>query len=168
MKRRNLKDNLRDYFNRWKNNTIRLNEKDYRNEIFVALVKNLIISKDRRILYKRFNQWRQRPKVDMNGEMSKIKNFEIILTKILKNNLLPEKEEFLYILSKTRADRALKRAGGKIFKNYGKKDQNLLKYYFYKWRKQINKDQINDLNQKLLKFLLTNKETINNRNILSK
>ena len=89
MKRRYLKDNLRDYCNRWKNNTIRLNEKDYRNEIFVALVKNLIISKDRRILYKRFNQWRQRPKVDIHGELSKIRNFEIILTKILKNNIQP-------------------------------------------------------------------------------
>ena len=168
MKRRNLKDNLRDYFNRWKNNTIRLNEKDYRNEIFATLVRNLINSKDRRILYKRFNQWRQRPKVDINGEMSKIKNFEIILTKILKNNLQPEKEEFLDKLSKTRADRALKRAGGNIFKNYGKKDQTLLKYYFYQWRKQINKDQINELNRQLLKYLITNKETINNRNILSK
>ena len=168
MKRRNLKDNLRDYFNRWKNNTIRLNDKDYRNEIFATLVKNLINSKDRRILYKRFNQWRQRPKVDIHGEMSKITNFEMILTKILKNNLEPEKEEFLDKLSKTRADRAIKRAGGKIFKNYGKKDQNLLKYYFYKWRKQINKEQINDLNQQLLKYVITNKEIINNRNRLSK
>ena len=168
MKRRNLKDNLRDYFNRWKNNTIRLNDKDYRNEIFATLVKNLINSKDRRILYKRFNQWRQRPKVDIHGEMSKIANFEMILTKIIKNNLEPEKEEFLDKLSKTRADRALKNAGGKIFKNYGKKDQNLLKYYFYKWRKQINKEQINDLNQQLLKYVITNKEIINNRNILSK
>ena len=36
MKKRNLKDNLRDYFNRWKNNTIRLNDKDHKNEIFAA------------------------------------------------------------------------------------------------------------------------------------
>ena len=168
MKRRNLKDNLRDYFNRWKNNTIRLNDKDYRNEIFATLVKNLINNKDRRILYKRFNQWRQRPKVDIHDEMSKIKNFEIIIKKVIKNNLIPEKEDFLDKLSKTRADRALKRAGGKIFKNYGKKDQNLLKYYFYKWRKQINKDQISDLHQQLLKYVITNKETKYNRNLLSK
>ena len=58
MKRRNLKDNLRDYFNRWKNNTIRPNDKDYRNEIFETLIINLINNKDRRILYKRFNQRR--------------------------------------------------------------------------------------------------------------
>ena len=42
MKRRNLKDNVRDYFNRWKNNTIRLDDKDYRNSIFATLIKNLI------------------------------------------------------------------------------------------------------------------------------
>ena len=168
MKRRNLKDNLRDYFNRWKNNTIRLNDKDYRNEIFATLIKNLINNKDKRILYKRFNQWRQRPKVDVHGEMSNIRNFEIIIKKIFQNNLRPEKEMFLDTLSKTRADRALKRAGGKIFKNYGKKDKNLLKYYFYKWRKRINKDQITDLHQQLLKFIITNKININDRNLLSK
>ena len=121
MKRRNLKDNLRDYFNRWKNNTIRLNDKDKRNKIFTTLVKNLINSKDRRILYKRFNQWRQRPKVDTHGEMSKIKNFEIILSKIYKNHLQPEKEELFDKFIKTRADRELKRSEGKISKNYGKK-----------------------------------------------
>ena len=31
-----------------------------------------------------------------------VKNFEIIVTKILKNNIQPEKEEFLDKLSKTR------------------------------------------------------------------
>ena len=42
MKKRNLKDNLRHYFNRWKNNTIRLNDKDHKNEIFAALFKNIM------------------------------------------------------------------------------------------------------------------------------
>ena len=79
MKRRNLKDNVRDYFNRWKNNTIRLDDKDYRNNIFATLIKNLMSNMERRILYKRFNQWRQRPKVDVHEEMSKIKDFEYIL-----------------------------------------------------------------------------------------
>jgi len=43
-------------------------------------------------------------------------------------------------LAKTRADRALKKAGGKIFKNYNRKGINELRYYFNKWRKQINND----------------------------
>ena len=168
MKRRNLKDNLRDYFNRWKNNTIRLDDKEYRNEIFATLVKNLINNKTKRILYKRFNQWRQRPKVDVHEEMSKVKIFESTITEILKNNLYPEKHVFFDKLSKTRADRAIKKAGGKIFKNYGKKGLIILRQYFNKWRKQINKDQINDLHQQLLRLLIINKETMDNRNLLSK
>jgi len=168
MKRRNLKNNVRDYFNRWKNNTIRLDDKDYRNNIFATLIKNLMSSMERRILYKRFNQWRQRPKVDVHGEMSKIKDFEYILKKVMKTNLYPEKDEFFNRIRRTKADRAIKRAGKKIFKNFGKKDKNLLRYYFYKWRKQINRDQISDLHQQLLKFLITNKETIYNRNTLAK
>ena len=168
MKRRNLKDNLRDYFNRWKNNTIRLNDKDHKNEIFAALFKNIMNHNERRILYKRFNQWRQRPKVDVHGEMSKITNLEILLKKILQNNLINEKKIFLDNLSKTRADRALKKAGGKIFKNYNRKGINELRYYFNKWRKQINKDQITTLSKQVLKNVFTNKEVIINRNTLAK
>ena len=168
MKRRNLKDNLRDYFNRWKNNTIRLDDKDYRNSIFAALIKNLMSSMERRILYKRFNQWRQRPKVDVHGEMSKITKFEKIVTEILKNNVIPEKSEFFDRVRKTRVDRVIKRAGGKIFKNYGKKDKNVLRHYFHKWRKQIHKAQKTDLHHQMLKVVISNKERNINRNILSK
>ena len=168
MKKRNLKDNLRDYFNRWKNNTIRLNDKDHKNEIFAALFKNIMTHNKRRVLYKRFNQWRQRPKVDVHGEMAKITNLEKTLKNLLQNNLLEEKKIFLDNLGKTRADRALRNAGGKIFKNYNRKGVNELRYYFNKWRKQINKDQISDLNKQLLRNVFTNKNVINNRNTLSK
>ena len=168
MKKRNLKDNLRDYFNRWKNNTIRLNDKDDKNEIFAALFKNIMIHNQRRILYKRFNQWRQRPKVDVHGEMAKITNLEKTLKDLLQNNLLNEKKLFLDNLGKTRADRALRNAGGKMLKNYNRKGINELRYYFNKWRKQINKEQISDLNKQLLKNVFTNKDVINNRNTLSK
>ena len=168
MKRRNLKDNLRDYFNRWKNNTIRLNDKDHKNDIFAALFKNIMNHNERRILYKRFNQWRQRPKVDVHGEMAKITSFDKILKKILQNNLLNEKQTFFDNLGKTRADRALRNAGGKIFKNYNRKGINELRYYFNRWRKQINKDHVSDLHQQLLRNALRNKSGINNRNVLSK
>ena len=55
--------------------------------------------------------------MNVHEEMSKITNFDIIIKKIFKNNIYPEKEKFFDRLSKTRADRALKNAGGKIFKN---------------------------------------------------
>ena len=168
MKRRNLKDKLRDYFNKWKNNTIRLNDKDDKNSIFAALFKNIMVHNERRILYKRFNQWRQRPKVDIHNEMAKIKNFEDILKKLLQNNILTEKKDFLDKLGKTRADRALKNAGGKLIKNYNRKEAYLLRYYLNKWKKQINKSQISDLHKQLLKSFINKKENIKNNNILSK
>ena len=168
MKRRNLRDNLRDYFNRWKNNSIRLNDKDHRNEIFAALFKNIMIHNEKRILYKRFNQWRQRPKVDVHGEMSKITNFEKIMKSLYQNNLIEVKKLFLDNLGKTRADRALRNAGGKILKNYNRRGINELRYYFNKWRRQINKDHIMTLNKQIIKNVFTNKEIINNRNTLSK
>ena len=168
MKRRNLKDNLRDYFIRWKNNTIRLNDKDHKNEIFAALFKNIMNHNKRRILYKRFNQWRQRPKVDVHGEMAKITTFEKIMKSLLKNNLLNEKKIFLDNLGKTRATRALRNAGGKIFKNYNRKGVNELRYYFNKWKRQINKYQVSDLHKQIIKKVFTYKEGKNNRNTLSK
>ena len=168
MKRRNLKDNLRDYFNRWKNNTIRLNDKDKKNEIFAALFKNIMNYNKRRVLYKRFNQWRQRPKVDVHGEMAKFTNLEKILKTVIKTNLYEEKRTFLNSLARTRADRALKKAGGKIFKNYNRRGVNELRHYFNRWRNQIKKDHISHLNKQILRNVFNKKELTKNRNILSK
>ena len=168
MKKRNLKDNLRHYFNRWKNNTIRLNDKDHKNEIFAALFKNIMNHNERRILYKRFNQWRQRPKVDIHSEIAKFTNLEKILKSVVKTTLIEDKKTFFDNLGKTRADRALKNAGGKILKNYNRKGINELRHYFNKWRKQINKDQVHELNQQIIKKVFMKKDIMNNRNTLSK
>ena len=168
VKRRNLKNNLRDYFQRWKNNTIRLNDKDYRNSIFAALIKTILKNKEKRILSSKFNKWRQRPKTDIKKEMSKFRDFRKTIIKVLKNNLIPEKKEFLEKLNKTRTERAIKKAGGKILKNYGKKGKNLLRYYFYKWRKETKKNEIEDLHRQLLRYLINNKEIIIKKNKLAR
>ena len=168
VKKRNLKDNLRDYFQRWKNNTIRLNDKDYRNNIFATLIKTILKNQEKRILSRKFNKWRQRPKTDIKKEMSKFRDFRKTIITIFKNHLIPEKKAFLEKLNKTRAERAIKKAGGKIFKNYGKKDKNLLRYYFYKWRKETKKNEIEDLHRQLLRYLINNKELLNKRNLLAR
>ena len=38
------------------------------------MLYNLLKDIEKRILYKRFAQWRQRPKIDINNEMSKVRN----------------------------------------------------------------------------------------------
>jgi hypothetical protein len=140
----------------------------HKNEIFAALFKNIMNHNERRILYKRFNQWRQRPKVDIHGEMAKFTNLEKIFKSVVTTTLIEDKKTFFDKLGKTRAPRALKNAGGKIFKNYNRKGVNELRHYFNRWRKQINKGQIYDLNQQIIKKVFMKKEQINNRNNLSK
>ena len=70
IKRRKIRDKLRTYLNKWKENTIKIDNKNKRNDIYSTLLNNLLKNIEKRILYKRFTQWRQRPKVDINYEES--------------------------------------------------------------------------------------------------
>ena len=168
IKRRNLKDNLREYFDRWRNKKIRLDDKDKRNDLYRTLLKNIINKIEKRILSKRFNQWRQRPKLDVNEEMKKIFNFTKIVQKIFKNYYNDDYKTFLDKLEKTRDDHSLKKAGNNLFKIYNNKSKILLRFYLYKWRSQIKDDELKDLHKQLLKYLITSLEVKNDRNTLSK
>ncbi len=169
IKRRYLKDNLRDFFNRWKNNKIRLDDKDKRNELYNTLLKNIISKIEKRILYKRFNQWRTRPKVDVKGEMKKYVDFTKIMQKIVKNYYNDEYDTFLKKFEKTRDVHSLNKAGQNVFNfYYNKKSKMILKYYLYKWRSKIKDYELKDLHKQLLKFLVTSLDAKNDRNALSK
>ena len=168
IKRRNLKDNLREFFDKWRNKKIRLDDKDKRNELYKTLLKNIISKIEKRILYKRFNQWRTRPKVDVTGEMKKIVTFTKIIQKIFKDYYDDDYKTFLDKLEKTRDEHSLKNAGNNLFKIYNNKIQILLRYYLYKWRSQIKDDELKDLHKQLLRFLITSLDAKNDRNALSK
>ena len=168
IKRRNLKDNLRDIFDKWRNKKIRLDDKDKRNDIYKTLLKNIISKIEKRILAKRFNQWRQRPKVDVTGEMKKITTFTEILKKVVKNYYDDDYKTFLDKLEKTRDEHSLKNAGKNLYKIYDNKRKILLRYYLYKWRSQIKDYELKDLHKQLLKFLITSLEVKNDRNALAK
>ena len=168
IKRRKIRDKLRDYFNKWNENTIKIHHKDRRNDIYNTLLKNLLKSIERRILYKRFNQWRRRPKIDIYYEFHKIREFTDTLNKILKSRVRPEKYDFFDKLDMTRADRALIHAGKVLYKNYKKKSRRLLRHYFYKWRGQTKSSEIMELQTQLLKYLFVSKEARLNRLILAK
>ena len=168
IKKRNLKDNLRNLFDRWKNNKIRLDDKDKRNNLYQTLLKNLINKIEKRILFNKLNKWRERPKVDLTEKMKKINDFTQILQKIFKNYYSDDYEDFLNKLEKTRDDHALKRAGKIMLKKYKKKDDILLRYYIYKWRSKIKDEELKDLHLQLLKFLINSLELKNDRNNLHK
>ena len=107
IKRRKIRDNLRSCLNKWKQNTIKINDKKEKNDIYSSLLRNLLKNIEKRILYKRFSQWRQRPKIDINEEMYKVRNFTEVLTKIYKSNIRSEKYDFFDKLETTRAKRAV-------------------------------------------------------------
>ena len=168
IKRQDLKDLLRKMFDIWKNKTKRLDDKDKRNDIYNTLLKNIINNIEKRILHKKFNQWRQRPKIDINDEFKKVALFNDKLHNVFKNHYQDDYKNFLNNLEKTRDEHALRRAGKNIYKIYNKKDNILLKYYFYKWRSKIKDEEIKDLHKQLLRYIITSLEAKNDRNALAK
>ena len=168
IKARKLKDELRDKFNKWKNKKIRLDDKDKRNEIYKNLLKNLINKINKRILQKRFNQWRARPKVDVTGEMKKINDFTNILKNVIKNHYNDNFKSFLDKLNKTRAPRSLNKAANKLFKIFNNNRKIILRYYLYRWRSQTKNDELKELHRQLLRYLITSLQAKNNRNTLGK
>ena len=168
IKRRKIREKLRTYINRWLKKTIKIYNKKRRNNIYNTLLKNLILRIEKRILYKRFNQWRQRPKININEEFSKIRDFTEILSKFFNSNIRPEKYDFLDKLETTRANRALEKSAKKIYKNYKKKQRRLLRHYFYKWRGQTKSSEISELQNQLLKYLFISNELRLNKLNLAK
>lgn len=55
--------------------TIKIYNKKRRYNIYNTLLKNIILQIEKRILYKRFNQWPQRPKIDIKEEFCKLRDF---------------------------------------------------------------------------------------------
>ena len=168
IKRRKIRDKLRTCLNKWKENTIKIDNKNERNNIYSTLLNNLLKNIEKRILYKRFTQWRQRPKVDINSEMNKVYNFTQLLTKIYKNNIRSDKYDFLDKLETTRAERAVVKSTKKIFKAYKTKSRRLLRHFFYKWRNQTKNSEITELQNQLLKYLFISRENHTNKLNLAK
>ena len=168
IKRRKIRERLRTVINKWQEKTIKIKNKTRTNTVYNTLLKNLVKNIEKRILYKRFNQWRQRPKININDEMSKVKNITDVLSNIFKNNVRSEKYDFLDKLETTRADRAIQKTSKKLYKNYKKKSRRLLRHYFYKWRSQTKNSEITELQNQLLKYLFMSKENRLNRLNLAK
>ena len=132
------------------------------------MLYNLLKNIEKRILYKRFAQWRQRPKIDINNEMSKVRNLADVLTKIYKNNIRSEKYDFLDKLETTRAERAIIKSAKRIFKAYKTKSRRLMRHFFYKWRSQTKNSEITELQNQLLKYLFISRENHTNKLNLAK
>ena len=167
-KKRNLNLNLRQFFNDWKNKKIRLDDKDKRNELYNVLLKNIINKIQKRILYKKFNQWRKKPEIDINSEMQKINNFIYLLSKGVNKAYNNDRKLFLDNLNKTRDKHTLNKAAKRIYDIIDAKRKIILKYYLYKIRSDLKNEEIKDLHKQLLKYIISFMNNKNNRNKLSK
>ena len=168
IKKRNLKDLLNKYFNKWRNNKTRLDDKDKRNELYTTLLKNLINKINNRILHKRFNQWRAKPQYNIPDEMKKNNDFLKNLHNVFKNHHKNDFRNFLDKLDKTRDKHSLVNVAKKLYKISDNKRKIQLRYYLFKWRSQIKKDELNDLHKQLLKYIINSLNAKDNRNLLGK
>ena len=168
IKQRNLKEELRKYFDKWSNKKLRLDDKDKRNELYITLLKNLINKINKRILHNRFNQWRAKPQIDIKDEMKKINSFVNKLYDVYKKHYNDDFKDFLIKLDKTRDKHSLENAANKIFKICNNKRKVILRYYLFKWRSQAKNDELNELHRQLLKYIITTLNAKNNRNRLGK
>ena len=167
-KKKNLNMNLRQFFNDWKNKKMKLEEKDKRNELYKHLLKNIINKIQKRILFNKFNQWRKKPKIDINSEMQKVSNFFNALNKGINNSLKDDKKDFLEKLNKTRDKHSLNNAANKIYDVINNKRKLILKYYLYKIRSDLKNEEIKDLYKQLLKYIISSMDLRNKRNTLAK
>ena len=158
-RRRNYKSILSQFFNRWKNQCNAQSSKEDKDYIISNLLSVLTKKIERRILYKRFNRWRLRPKLDVKNELGKYRMFERLMTDLYNRKTLNDKAKLLNVLKSLSNNSAKFSAGGEFIKKYNLKDNRVLKYYFVKWRKRTQEMGIKDLKLKLFAYLFNARET---------
>ena len=163
VKERYIKHNWRDYLIRWKDKAMKAKNREIHDKLYKTLVETIFKKYRMRVLSKRFHQWRQRPKIDLEALFNKYKLMSKILNKIARDAILPHEEEFMKKITKVKAKRALDKAGSKLLSKYLNKDKNILRHFFFKWREQCNNYEIRDLKVQLIKYLYQNKEIRNKK-----
>ena len=148
-KNNKIKDTLKKYLSRWENNTIFIdkittiiseettaiysikNKKDKIMIILKSLIRNLNRKNNDNILRKYFNIWKKNIK-DNNKNL--IKNFEMILSSIFDYYKEKYAKDLINKLKNIYKEKILKN----VFVKYGKPKNDIINYYFQRW-KYINK-----------------------------
>ena len=167
LKKKYLNSILRNYLQKWKNKSIKVEARNKYDKLYKALLLVIHNKLKNRILQKRFNKWRQRPKIDINDIYDKNKLLANLLELFIKKIIKKDKEIFMKKLRKTKGETAFKKVGGKLLSKYLIKDKNKLRHYFYKWKSKARDLIISDLKGKVIKFLYLSNYEKNKRNILS-
>ena len=144
---------LKDFFNKWKNNTFRRKNNDIITRMFIKIIKIIIANNTKKILSKRFNQWRNNVRIlkGKNNTFLKSKNtYDFIehLKKYINRKYLSDLLDKLKLLRK---ENMIYDALLKILIRYeNKNDRNLMRNALNKWKRIISNEKIENLKGKLL------------------
>ena len=162
------KELLRKYFNRWKNKTLKRTDTQLIHKLLAKLIEITSNNYKRKILAKKFNKWRRAAKVNPYDSLQKARDIYDLIDLIKKVFIQNRGDEFLDRLDKTRNPDRFNRKIYKLYKKREKNDKDLLRKYFNKWRKQIDKENIKILKSKILYRIFDKKNSGKDKELLNK
>ena len=144
------KELLRKYFNIWKKNTLKGTDPKLIYKLLAKLIEITSNNYKRKILAKKFNKWRREAGINPYDSLKKAKEIYDLMDLIKKVFIQNLGDEFLDRLDKTRNPDRISRRLYKLYKRKERGDKDLLRKYFDKWRKNINKENVKILKSKIM------------------
>ena len=170
VKIRKLSDNelLRKYFNIWRNKALKGIDPQTIYKLLAKLMEITGNNYKRKILAKKFNQWRRAANVRPTDSLQKAKNLYDLMELIKKIYVQKYGDDFLDRLDKTRNPDRFKRRLVKLYKIREKNDKELLRKYFNKWRQKVLEDNVKYLKSKIMYKLYDKNTSGQDKELLNK
>ena len=167
---RKLSDNelLRKYFNIWRNKALKGIDPQHIYKLLAKLMEITANNYKRKILAKKFNQWRRAAQVRPTDSLQKAKNLYDLMELIKKMYIQKYGDDFLDRLDKTRNPDRFKRRLIKLYKIREKNDKELLRKYFNKWRQKVLEDNVKYLKSKIMYKLYDKNTSGQDKELLNK
>ena len=173
LKKLSNKDLLKKYFNKWKNNILRKKSKDALYKLLAKLITINAKNFKKKILAKKFNTWRNKTKpsqpiikfIESSKNPKDIDDFINKIKSVLIKNL---GDEFFDKLDKYRNPERFNNRLRRLYKMREKKDKDLLRKAFNKWKDIINKKILKQLKSKLLFRIYAKNNSLLDKDLLNK
>ena len=164
-----LSDNdlLRKYFNKWRNNVPKGIEPEALYKLLAKLIEITSNNYKRKILAKKFNKWRRLAGLKPTDSFEKAKKISDLIDLIKKIFIQNLGDEFLDRLDKTRNPNRFKNRLMRLYKMREKKNKDLLRKYFDKWRNNVQKENVKMLKSKLI-YKIYDKNNTKDKELLNK
>ena len=162
------KELLRKYFNRWKKNTLRGTDPEILYKLLAKLIEITSNNHKRKILSKKLNKWRRAAGINPYDSLKKAKDIYDLADLIKRINIQKNGDEFLDRLDKTRHPNRFKNKLIKLYKRKEKDNKDLLRKYFDKWRKNVQRVNVKILKSKIMYKIYDKNTSGQDRDLLNK